>query len=104
MSTSLRIVPGVPRGIEGQVSRIKQCALELADAHESKNPVMALTDAAGLVMAVRDWLDKHHPSMTLPDLLTFGEAVRAAQWPVRESKTSVAAEIELPSFIRPEAR
>ena len=68
------IAPGyhlanIKRGEVGEASKIKEETDEFMDSVEQGASIMALVELADLIGAVKAYLAKHHPSMTLDDLL-----------------------------------
>ena len=64
-------VRAIPRGQLGEISKILEEALEAADAEAQSADVMVLVELADLLGAIKAYLAKHHPSLTLEDLETF---------------------------------
>ncbi len=67
-----------PRGTFGEASKIEEEMLEFLDALKQKNPVMALVELSDQIGAIRGWLAKHHPTVTLEDLITMNDATTRA--------------------------
>ena len=61
----------IPRGQVGEVSKILEEALEAVDAEAQGADIMILVELADLLGAVKAYLAKHHPTLTLADLDTF---------------------------------
>lgn len=68
----------ITRGVFGEDSKLFEEIDEFADALDQKNPVMALCELADLIGALRGWLAKNHPSITLDDLITMADATERA--------------------------
>lgn len=73
MNASVPRSISIPKGVDGEVSKIVQCSAQMADAQLTRNPILALNDAACVVGAVKTWLRKHHASLTMDDLLKMAE-------------------------------
>lgn len=61
-------VTAIERGVFGEPSKIFEECDEFADALQQGVAVMALVELADLVGAIKGYLAKHHPSITLDDL------------------------------------
>lgn len=58
----------IQRGKFGEASKIFEEVDEFADALDQKVAVMQLVELSDLVGAIKGWLAKHHPSITIHDL------------------------------------
>lgn len=68
----------IPKGVVGEPTKIVEEMAEFLDALKQDNPVMALVELSDQIAAIGQWLARHHPSITVADLATMGEAtVRA---------------------------
>lgn len=61
-------VAKIEKGILGELSKVREELDELFDAEAQGACIMQLCEAADLVGALKHWLARHHPSITLPDL------------------------------------
>lgn len=68
----------VKRGTLGDFSKIEEEVDELAESIEQCNPVMALVELSDLFGAMECYLAKHHPSITMLDLMTMSAATKRA--------------------------
>lgn len=68
----------IARGVFGEASKIREEAEEFAESLEQGNPIMALVELSDLLGAMRGWLAKHHPSMTILDLIAMSDATERA--------------------------
>lgn len=68
----------IERGVLGEPSKVREEAEEFMDACEQGVQIMALVEASDLVGALVAWLKKHHPSMTLDDLVTMSRVTGRA--------------------------
>lgn len=66
------------RGVFGEASKIEEEVFEFLDALKQDNPVMALVELSDQIGAIRGWLKKYHPSITLDDLITMNDATTRA--------------------------
>lgn len=64
----------IPKGKLGECSKIKEEVLELEDALEQNNQVMALVELSDLYGAMKMYLAKHHPSIKMKDLKEMNKA------------------------------
>lgn len=58
----------IERGVFGEASKIFEEVDEFADALSQGVAIMALVELSDLIGAIKGWLAKHHPSITLDDL------------------------------------
>lgn len=65
-------------GVFGEASKIEEEMFEFLDALKQKNPIMALVELSDEIGAIRGWLAKHHPTVTLEDLITMNDATTRA--------------------------
>lgn len=61
-------VAKIERGVFGEASKIFEEVDEFADALEQGVAIMALVELSDLVGAIKGYLAKHHPTLTLDDL------------------------------------
>lgn len=71
-------VADIPRGEFGEVSKIVEEVLELQDAVDQGAELMALNELSDIIGAIEGYLEKHHPTLTLPDLLKMKELTARA--------------------------
>lgn len=64
----------IPKGVFGEVSKIEEEFLEFKDALKQGNDVMALIELSDQIGAIRGWLERNHPSITLEKLITMNDA------------------------------
>lgn len=64
----------IPKGVFGDVSKIEEEFLEFKDALKQGNDVMALIELSDQIGAIRGWLERNHPSITLDKLVTMNDA------------------------------
>lgn len=77
----------INRGVFGEDSKIFEEVDEFADALDQGVVLMALIELSDLVGAIKGWLAKHHPSITLADLDKMAEVTkRVFESGHRESK------------------
>jgi len=58
----------IPKGVLGEISKIREEFLELEDAESQDAKIMALLELSDLIGAVRAYLDAHYPGISLSDL------------------------------------
>ena len=64
----------IPKGQLGEFSKIKEEVLELEDALDQNNHIMALVELSDLYGAIKLYLEKHHPSIKIEDLKEMNDA------------------------------
>ena len=83
MKDKLRKNPGyhlhkIPKGEIGESSKILEEVLELQDAEQQEANIMALVELSDLMGAIALYLEKHHPSTSIDDLMTMSRITRRA--------------------------
>jgi hypothetical protein len=68
----------IPKGIFGEVSKIEEEFLEFKDALKQGNDIMALIELSDQIGAIRGWLERNHPSITLDKLISMNDATTRA--------------------------
>jgi len=68
----------IKKGKLGEVSKIEEELAELRDAIAQDNKVMALVELSDMCGAIKLYLEKHHPSITIHDLLKMADATASA--------------------------
>lgn len=63
----------IAKGVLGESSKILEEVLEMIDAEEQGINSMALFEASDVVGALILWLEKHHPSFTINDVVLFAQ-------------------------------
>ncbi|AXQ69724.1 hypothetical protein HOU03_gp543 [Caulobacter phage CcrSC] len=58
----------IPKGVLGEISKIKEEFAEFEDAMEQGSLIMALVELSDMQGAIKAWLAKHTPGVTLDDL------------------------------------
>lgn len=77
----------IPRGELGEASKVLEECLEFIDANKQGVKLMELQELSDLVLVIRQYLEKHHPSLTLEDLVKMGDVTeRAFKSGARKSK------------------
>lgn len=71
-------VVDIPKGVFGEPSKIIEEALEFDDAIKQGINLMALQELSDLMGAIRGYLVKHHPTLTMGDLLKMADATERA--------------------------
>lgn len=66
----------IKRGVFGEDSKIFEEVDEFADALDQDVALMALIELSDLIGAIKGWLAKHHPSITLADLDKMAEVTK----------------------------
>jgi len=68
----------IPQGEYGEVSKIEEELAEFKDALAQRCSLMALLELADLIGAIEGYLDRHHPSIELSDLLSMAAITKRA--------------------------
>lgn len=68
----------IARGVLGEASKILEEAEEFRDALEQGVELMALIELSDMQGAIRAYLQKHHPSLTMDDLRRMNDVTRRA--------------------------
>ena len=68
----------IPVGHYGEISKIEEELLELKDAQAQGIKIMELNELSDIMGAIEGYLEKHHPGMTLDDLIVMNKATRRA--------------------------
>lgn len=76
-------VPGyharpIEKGVLGEPSKVREECEEFLDAAAQGVKVMALVELSDLMGAVQAYLAKHHPGMTIDDLLAMSHVTERA--------------------------
>lgn len=68
----------ISRGVLGEASKIEEEVAEFMDAVQQKVAIMALVELSDLMGAVEAYLRKHHPSLSLGDLIAMKDVTQRA--------------------------
>jgi hypothetical protein len=68
----------IPKGEIGESSKILEEILELQDAETQECKIMALVELSDLMGAIALYLEKHHSSTSIEDLLIMSRITRRA--------------------------
>jgi len=68
----------IPRGELGEISKIQEELLELQNAMAQGSRIMAVVELADLIGAVRAFMSRHLPGLTLEDLDRFSNITKRA--------------------------
>lgn len=68
----------IPRGEPGEFSKVDEEFLEFKDAIDQGVKVMQLCELSDLLGAIELWLERHHPSIMLDDLIHMSDLTRRA--------------------------
>lgn len=68
----------IPKGEIGESSKILEEVLELQDAEKQNAKIMALVELSDLLGAVQLYLEKHHPGVSLEDLMIMSQITQRA--------------------------
>ena len=68
----------IEKGVVGELSKIYEEVEEIKDAAEQGVEVMLLVELSDMLGATQLYLEKHHPSITIEDLLKMSEVTQRA--------------------------
>lgn len=68
----------IPKGVLGEVSKIREELEELEDAWDQDVKILQLVELSDLLGAVTAFLEKHHPGTQICDLLDMRDVTRRA--------------------------
>lgn len=68
----------IKKGKFGDLSKLQEELDELKDCEDQQNKIMALVELSDLYGAIKGYLAKHIPSMTMEDLRIMSEATERA--------------------------
>lgn len=71
-------IKDIPRGKFGEISKIEEELAELKDADEQGVQIMVLCELADMLGAMREYLHRKFPGMTLKDLEDMANVTRRA--------------------------
>lgn len=68
----------INKGTYGEISKIQEELEELQDAQQQNNKIMQLVELSDIIGAIQGFLTKHHPNITLNDLIIMADATNNA--------------------------
>ncbi len=68
----------IKKGVFGEASKIEEEVFEFLDAVKQKNDIMAIVELSDQIGAIRGWLAKYHPTVTLEHLIEMSDATTRA--------------------------
>lgn len=71
-------VRSIKKGQAGEISKIREEFEELLDAIEQGTTLMALLELSDMIGAITLYLNKHHPSISVYDLIKMADRTRSA--------------------------
>lgn len=71
-------ITSIPKGEFGELSKVVEELNEALDAKRQGSELMTLVELSDLIGAVSGYLEKHHPSMTLDDLIKMSDITQRA--------------------------
>lgn len=66
----------IPKGVLGELSKIKEELLELEDALEQENKIMALVELSDLYGAIEFFIENKFPDISMKDLKIMSSATK----------------------------
>lgn len=68
----------IDKGIYGDLSKIYEEIEELKDSENQDNKIMILVELSDVIGAIEGYLEKHHNSLSLKDLIIMSETTKRA--------------------------
>lgn len=68
----------IPRGELGESSKILEEVLELQDAEQQEAKIMQLVELSDIIGSIALYLEKHHPSTSIDDLIIMSRITKRA--------------------------
>ncbi len=68
----------IPKGQVGESSKILEEVLELQDAEQQDAKIMQLVELSDIIGSIALYMEKHHPSTTIDDLIIMARITRRA--------------------------
>lgn len=68
----------ITKGVIGELSKVREELNEAYDADAQNNPIMVILELSDMIGAIRCYLEKHHPTLKLNDLVTMADATNRA--------------------------
>lgn len=68
----------IPKGVVGELSKIYEEVAEIKDSEDQGASLMVLIEISDLVGAITLYLEKHHPSLTIEDMIAMSNITRRA--------------------------
>jgi hypothetical protein len=68
----------IKRGEFGEISKIEEEIEELKESLEQNNRIMAMCELSDIYGAIRGYLRKYHPDLTMEDLRVMADATQRA--------------------------
>lgn len=68
----------IPRGVLGELSKVREELDELEDAMAQGSRIMAAVELSDMVGALQAFMDRHLPGTTIEDLLKFSAITKRA--------------------------
>lgn len=69
-------INNIEKGIIGELSKIYEEVDEVMDADKQQCKLMVLIELSDLIGAVESYLEKHHPSITINDLISMKDITK----------------------------
>jgi hypothetical protein len=68
----------IPKGVLGELSKVYEEIEEVKDSDEQGAKVMVLLELCDVIGAIESYLEKHHKSITLTDLIVMSDVTKRA--------------------------
>lgn len=69
-------ITNIDRGIYGHLSKIYEEVEELKDSENQNNKIMILLELSDIIGAIDGYLEHHHNSISLEDLITMSKTTK----------------------------
>lgn len=69
-------IKNIEKGVVGELSKIYEEVQEIMDAEDQRSELMILIELSDLIGAVECYLEKHHSSLTLSDLIVMKDITK----------------------------
>jgi ornithine carbamoyltransferase len=68
----------IKKGEKGELSKVMEEVLEAIDAKDQECELMVLMELSDVIGAINLYLKKHHPSLTVADLMKMAKLTESA--------------------------
>lgn len=68
----------IKKGVIGELSKIYEEVEEIKDAEEQGIDIMLLVELSDMIGATQLYLEKHHPSISIEDLIKMSDVTQRA--------------------------
>ncbi len=68
----------IKKGVYGDISKIEEELEELKDAEQQSNKILSMVELSDLIGAIKGFVQKKYPFVSMEDLLKMSESTRSA--------------------------